>query len=88
MARDSGDLCLLFWMFRHVTLGVEGQVVGPGEGALANVAGERLGAGVLPVVPRQLVGPGEPPLALGPLAPVRFLSCNKGRKKEKKKDIF
>lgn len=53
---------------------MQGEVVGPREGPLTDSALERLGARVLAVVARQLVGPREPPLALRPLAGVRFLA--------------
>lgn len=57
-----------------MSLHVQRQVVTPGEAALADDALERFRAGVLPVVPRQLVGPRETPLALGPLTGVRFFT--------------
>jgi hypothetical protein len=60
----------------QVALHVKGEVVAPGEGPLADGALEGLGAGVLPVVARELVAAGEPPLALRPLALVRLLTCN------------
>ena len=46
-------------MFWHVSLHVERQVVAPGETTFTNFAFEGLGAGVLPVMPRQLVRPGR-----------------------------
>lgn len=55
-------------------LHVERQVVGAGEGAFADAALERLGAGVFSVVARQFVRAGEAPLAFRPLAVVRFLT--------------
>ena len=55
---------------------VESQVIGAGEAALADFAPERLGAGVLAIVARQLVGPREAPLTLWPVTTVRFLACN------------
>lgn len=57
-----------------VPLHVEGEVVGPGEAAVALAALEGLDARVLPQVPRQLVRPREPPLAAVPGAPVRLLT--------------
>ena len=57
-----------------VPLHVEGEVVRPGEAAVALAALEGLDAGVLPQVPRQLVRPREPPLAAVPGAPVRLLT--------------
>lgn len=47
---------------------VQSEVVGPGEGAATQRAGEWTMAGVLPSVPRQLVGPGEAPGASRPAA--------------------
>ena len=52
---------------------VQGQVVAAGERPRAEVALEGLGPGVLPVVPRQLVGPGKLPAASIPRALVRLL---------------
>jgi len=57
-----------------VSLEVEGEVVGAGEGAAARPTAERLVAGVLAVVTTQLVGAREPPLAAVPLAPERTLA--------------
>lgn len=57
-----------------MSLHVQGQVVRPGEGPLAVGALERLDPGVLPVVPRQLVRAGEPPLATLPGTFVRLLT--------------
>ena len=56
-------------------LHVQGEVVRPGEAPVAVLALEGLEAGVLAVVPRQLVGPREPPLAAVPRATVRLLTC-------------
>ena len=47
----------------HVPLHVEGEVVGPAEGALAQLALEGAVPRVLALVPRQLVRPREPPAA-------------------------
>ena len=58
----------------HVPLHVQGQVVGPGEAPLAHPALERLGPGVLPVVPGQFVGPSEAPLAVREVASVRLFT--------------
>ena len=57
-------------------LDVQRQVVAAGEAAVAELALERLGARVLPVVTRQLIRPGEAPLAARPRALVRLLACN------------
>lgn len=57
-----------------MTLGVQRQVVRAREAALAVAAAERLGASVLAVVPRQLIRPGETPLAALPGALVRLLA--------------
>lgn len=56
-------------------LHVQRQVVGPREGALAQVALEGLLARVLAEVARQLVGPRELPRAALPRALVRLLAC-------------
>lgn len=56
-----------------VALHVQGQVVGAREAAAAGDALEGFGPGVFPVVPGQLVGPGEAPVAVVPRAAVRFL---------------
>jgi len=58
-----------------VSLHVERKMVGPRERSLADGTLEGLGSGVLPVVARQLIRSGEPPLALRPVAFVRLLSC-------------
>lgn len=55
-------------------LHVQRKMVGASEGPLANLALEGLGAGVLPVVAGELVGAGEAPLALRPVALVRLLT--------------
>lgn len=68
-----------------MSLHVQGQVVRAGETAAAHAALERLGARVLPVVARELVGSGEAPLAAVPGAGVRLLSCGGGGGKKKKK---
>ena len=47
----------------HVPLHVEGEVVGPAEGPLAQLALEGPVTRVLALVPRQLVRPREPPPA-------------------------
>lgn len=66
-----------------VSLHVEGEVVGPGEGARAHRALEGFGARVLPEVTRQLVGASEAPVAAVPRAPVRLLTCGGGKKDDK-----
>ena len=57
-----------------MSLHVEGEVITTRELPLAEVALEGLGAGVLPVVPRQLVRPGKLPAAPVPRALIRLLS--------------
>lgn len=61
--------------FSHVSLHVQREVVGPGEGALAQVALERPVSSVLTEMARQLVGAGELPATTLPTAMVWFLSC-------------
>ncbi len=56
-----------------MALGVQREVVGPGEAAVAHAAAERLGARVFANVTRQLVGAREPPLARLEGALVRLL---------------
>lgn len=58
-----------------VALHVQGEVIGAGETALADLAPERLGAGVLAYVSGQLVGAGETPLAGGEVTLVGLLAC-------------
>ena len=57
-----------------VPLHVQRQVVGAAECAVAGLADERLGAGVLTDVSGQLVRAGEAPVAVLPGAEVRLLS--------------
>jgi len=57
-----------------VPLHVQRQVVGARERAVAQLALERAVAGVLAVVPRQLVRPGKLPAAPVPVALVRLLA--------------
>lgn len=64
-----------FGTFGQVPFHVQRQVIGAGEAALAHFAPERLGAGVFAIVARQLVAARETPLTLGPVTPVRLLSC-------------
>lgn len=59
----------------HVPLHVQGQVVRPGEGPVAEVALEGPVPGVLAVVAGELVGAGELPAAALPVAVVRLLTC-------------
>lgn len=66
---------LVLHVLRQVSLHVERQVVAAREAPFADFALEGLGARVLPVMPRQLVRPGELIVALGPLAGVRLLPC-------------
>lgn len=54
---------------------VQTQVVGSGEAALTDLAGERLVAGVLAVVAGELVASCETPVATFERALVWFLSC-------------
>ena len=56
-------------------LHVQGQVIGAGEGALAQVTLERPVARVLAEVTRELVRASELPAASLPAAVVWFLSC-------------
>ena len=55
-------------------LHVQREMIAPGEGALANRAFKGLSPGVLAVMPRQFVAPGESPLAFRPLTLIRFLA--------------
>ena len=57
----------------HVALHVEGEVVGPAEGALAQLALERFVPRVFPVVSAELVRAGELPAAVCPAAGERLL---------------
>lgn len=63
---------MLLW---KMSFHVKSQVVGSGETAFADLALERLGSGVLAVVARQLIGPGEPPLTLRPMTFVGLFTC-------------
>lgn len=54
---------------------MQGEVVGPGEGAVALGAAERFDSCVLTEVPSQLVRAGKAPSAAFPGTVVRFLSC-------------
>ena len=58
-----------------MSTGVQREVVGAGERAVAVLALERLGAGVLAHVPRQLVRPSEPPVAVDERTAERLLAC-------------
>lgn len=58
-----------------VALQVEGQMIGARETAIAVAALEGLGTRVLPVMPRELVGTGETPLAAIPGTLVWLLAC-------------
>jgi len=55
-------------------LHVQREMIAPGEGALADRAFKGLSSGVLAVMPRQFVAPGESPLAFRPLTLIRFLT--------------
>lgn len=57
-----------------MTAGMQGQVIGAGEGALARRTDERLGAAVLAQVTRQLVGSGETLIAPGDRATERAVA--------------
>jgi len=61
-----------------MALHVERQVIAPREAPLADDALEGFGPRVFPVVPGQLIRPGEPPLALRPLAGVGLLTWKNG----------
>ena len=56
---------------------MEGQVIGARETALAVNTFERFGAGVFPIVARQLVTAGESPLATLPWTLVRLFTLRK-----------
>lgn len=58
----------------QVSLHMQSQVVGAGEGAFAQVALERPVAGVLAEMTRQFIGAGELPSASFPVAVVRLLT--------------
>ncbi len=60
-----------------VTAAVQGEVVGPGEGAIALSAAERFDPRVLTEVSGQLVGAGKAPGAALPGTVVGFLSWRK-----------
>lgn len=70
------DVCVQMLLVL-VSLHVQGEVVGSGKGARADGTLEGLGAGVLPIVTRQLVRTGETPVAAVPRTPVRLLTCSK-----------
>lgn len=63
-----------------VSLHVQGEVVGSGEGARADGALEGFGARVLSEMARQLIRTCEAPVAAVPRAPVRLLTCRTGGK--------
>lgn len=63
-------------LLREVPLHVQREMITPGEGALADPAFKGLSSGVLAVMPRQFVAPGESPLAFRPLTLIRFLAWN------------
>ena len=62
---------------------VQAQVVGSGEAALADLAGERLVAGVLAKVAGELVASGETPVAAIVVALVRFFSCKNEKERNR-----
>ena len=70
-ARADGRLLLRLGL---VSFSVQRQMVGAAEGAVARLADERLGAGVLANVSGQLVRAGEAPVAALPGAEVRLLA--------------
>lgn len=57
-----------------MALHVQCEMVGPGEGTLAEVTLEGSVAGVLPEMASQLVGAGELPTATFPTAVIRLLT--------------
>lgn len=57
-----------------VSLHMEGEVVGSGEGSITQRTLERLLTSVLAEMPRELIAPGKLPRAAVPLADVRFLA--------------
>lgn len=59
----------------HVSLHVQSEVVGSGEGPFTQVTLERPVSGVLPEVTRELVRASKLPAAALPAAVVWFLSC-------------
>lgn len=59
-------------------------MIGAGKATIAMPALEGLGAGVLPVVARQLVASGEAPFTTLPRTLVRFFSCLEEREGDKK----
>lgn len=61
-------------LLREVPLHVQREMIASGEGALADRAFKGLSPGVLAVMPRQFVAPGESPLAFRPLTLIRFLA--------------
>lgn len=74
---------------------MQGEVIGAGEAALADLAAEGFSARVFPIVAGELIGSGETPLTLGPMAAVRFLTCQrqpnhtqKEKKIEERKLLF
>jgi hypothetical protein len=58
----------------EMALHVEGEMIGTGETTLAAATFEWLRSGVLAIVSRQFVGPGEPPVTTVPTAVVGFLT--------------
>lgn len=63
-------------------LHVEGQVIGAGEAPVADGALEGLGPRVLPIVARQFIRAGEPPVAAFPRALVGLLTWKRARRNE------
>lgn len=61
--------------FLHMAFHVEGEMVGPGEGALTQVALEGSVSGVLAEVTGQFIRTGKLPSATFPIAMVRLLAC-------------
>lgn len=61
-------------LLREVPLHVQREMIASGERALADRAFKGLSPGVLAVMPRQFVAPGESPLAFRPLTLIRFLA--------------
>lgn len=64
------------WMKLSVSFHVQSQMIGPRETPFAVATLEWFGARVLPVVPRQFVASGKPPLASLPRTFVRLFTWN------------
>jgi hypothetical protein len=73
-AISSATLVNFSFVFRHMSLHMQRQMIASGKRSLAYGTFEWLGSGVLTVVPRQFITPRESPLAFGPLTRIRFLT--------------